>query len=33
MDMNERALRRITNSLGGAANGFPHEDGFDLTGR
>jgi formate--tetrahydrofolate ligase len=31
MDMNDRALRSITNSLGGAANGFPREDGFDIT--
>ncbi len=31
MDMNDRALRQIVNSLGGAANGFPREDGFDIT--
>jgi formate--tetrahydrofolate ligase len=31
MDMNDRALREITNSLGGVANGFPREDGFDIT--
>ncbi len=31
MDMNDRALRHIVNSLGGAANGFPREDGFDIT--
>ena len=31
MDMNERALRQITNSLGGVGNGFPREDGFDIT--
>jgi formate--tetrahydrofolate ligase len=31
MDMNDRALRSIVNSLGGAANGFPREDGFDIT--
>jgi formate--tetrahydrofolate ligase len=31
MDMNDRALRVITNSLGGVANGFPREDGFDIT--
>jgi formate--tetrahydrofolate ligase len=31
MDMNDRALRQITSSLGGAANGFPREDGFDIT--
>jgi formate--tetrahydrofolate ligase len=31
MDMNDRALRQIVNSLGGVANGFPREDGFDIT--
>ena len=31
MDMNDRALRQITSSLGGASNGFPREDGFDIT--
>src|SRR5271156_7173233 len=31
MDMNDRALRSITGSLGGVANGFPREDGFDIT--
>jgi formate--tetrahydrofolate ligase len=31
VDMNDRALRQITNSLGGAANGFPREDAFDIT--
>jgi formate--tetrahydrofolate ligase len=31
LDMNDRALRTIVNSLGGAANGFPREDGFDIT--
>ena len=31
MDMNERALRSIVSSLGGVANGFPREDGFDIT--
>jgi formate--tetrahydrofolate ligase len=31
LDMNDRALREIVNSLGGAANGFPREDGFDIT--
>jgi formate--tetrahydrofolate ligase len=30
MDMNDRALRNITNSLGGVPNGFPREDGFDI---
>jgi formate--tetrahydrofolate ligase len=31
LDMNDRALRQIVNSLGGVANGFPREDGFDIT--
>ncbi len=31
MDMNDRALRQIVDSLGGVANGFPREDGFDIT--
>jgi formate--tetrahydrofolate ligase len=31
IDMNDRALRSITHSLGGAANGFPREGGFDIT--
>jgi formate--tetrahydrofolate ligase len=31
LDMNDRALRSIVNSLGGIANGFPREDGFDIT--
>ena len=31
VDMNDRALRKITASLGGVANGFPREDGFDIT--
>jgi formate--tetrahydrofolate ligase len=31
VDMNDRALRQIVSSLGGAANGFPREDGFDIT--
>ena len=31
MDMNDRALRAIVSSLGGASNGFPREDGFDIT--
>jgi formate--tetrahydrofolate ligase len=31
IDMNDRALRSIINSLGGVANGFPREDGFDIT--
>ena len=29
--MNDRALRSIIGSLGGVANGFPREDGFDIT--
>jgi formate--tetrahydrofolate ligase len=31
LDMNDRALRQINNSLGGIANGFPREDGFDIV--
>ncbi|MEL7050047.1 MAG: formate--tetrahydrofolate ligase, partial [Pseudomonadota bacterium] len=31
LDMNDRALRSIVNSLGGVANGFPRQDGFDIT--
>ena len=31
LDMNDRALRQITQSLGGVRNGFPREDGFDIT--
>ncbi|MFP6732075.1 MAG: formate--tetrahydrofolate ligase [Alphaproteobacteria bacterium] len=31
LDMNDRALRQISNSLGGVSNGFPREDGFDIT--
>jgi formate--tetrahydrofolate ligase len=31
MDMNDRALRDITVGLGGAANGHPREDGFDIV--
>src|ERR1700683_38226 len=31
LDMNDRALRQITSSLGGVANGFPREDGFDIV--
>ncbi len=31
MDMNDRALRSIVDSLGGVANGYPREDGFDIT--
>ena len=31
LDMNDRALRSINSSLGGIANGFPREDGFDIV--
>ncbi|MBN1527986.1 MAG: formate--tetrahydrofolate ligase [Thermoleophilaceae bacterium] len=31
LDMNDRALRRITLGLGGRANGYPRETGFDIT--
>ena len=31
VDMNDRALREIACSLGGATNGFPRESGFDIT--
>jgi formate--tetrahydrofolate ligase len=31
LDMNDRSLRSIVGSLGGVANGFPREDGFDIT--
>jgi formate--tetrahydrofolate ligase len=31
VDMNDRALRQITASLGGPGNGFPREDGFDIV--
>ena len=31
LDMNDRALRDIVTSLGGAANGFPRQAGFDIT--
>jgi len=31
VDLNDRALRRININLGGVANGFPREDGFDIT--
>ena len=31
VDMNDRALRDIVCSLGGTANGFPREDGFDIV--
>ncbi len=31
LDMNDRALRDITISLGGPANGYPRQDGFDIV--
>ncbi len=31
VDMNDRSLRQITSSLGGPGNGFPRQDGFDIT--
>ncbi|MCK8782931.1 formate--tetrahydrofolate ligase [Roseomonas sp. NAR14] len=31
LDMNDRALRGMTVGMGGVANGFPREDGFDIT--
>jgi formate--tetrahydrofolate ligase len=31
MDMNDRSLRQIVSSLGGVANGYPREAGFDIT--
>ena len=31
LDMNDRALRQIVSSLGGVANGYPREAGFDIT--
>ncbi len=31
VDMNDRSLRSIVNSLGGIGNGFPRQDGFDIT--
>jgi formate--tetrahydrofolate ligase len=31
VDMNDRALRSVVGSLGGTANGFPREDGFDIV--
>ena len=31
MDMNDRSLRDITIGLGGTANGYPREDGFDIV--
>ena len=31
IDMNDRSLRAVNINLGGVANGFPREDGFDIT--
>lgn len=31
VDLNDRALRQIVGPLGGVANGFPRETGFDIT--
>ena len=31
VDMNDRALRQVNVSLGGLGNGYPREDGFDIT--
>ncbi len=31
MDMNDRQLRKIVDGMGGAGNGIPREDGFDIT--
>ena len=31
VDLNDRALREITANLGGIANGYPREDGFNIT--
>jgi len=31
VDMNDRALRKLVISLGGLGNGYPREDGFDIT--
>ena len=31
MDMNDRSLRSIVVDLGGVANGYPRQDGFDIT--
>ncbi|MGF1628048.1 MAG: formate--tetrahydrofolate ligase [Kiloniellaceae bacterium] len=31
LDMNDRALRDVVSSLGGVANGFPRQTGFDIT--
>ena len=31
VDMNDRALRKVTIAQGGASNGYVREDGFDIT--
>ncbi|WP_290491310.1 MULTISPECIES: formate--tetrahydrofolate ligase [unclassified Aerococcus] len=31
VDLNDRALREVTVALGGIGNGFPRQDGFDIT--
>lgn len=31
MDVNDRAMRKIVQSIGGVGNGFPRESGFDIT--
>ena len=31
IDMNDRSLRSININLGGVANGYPRQDGFDIT--
>ena len=31
LDLNDRALREITVNLGGVANGYPRQDGFNIT--
>src|SRR5450432_1317373 len=31
LDMNDRALREVVVGMGGAANGFPRQDGFEIT--
>jgi len=31
VDMNDRSLRKVTTSLGGSTNGYPREDGYDIT--
>ncbi len=33
LDMNDRALRDVVVGLGGTANGYPRQDGFDITVR